>query len=247
MRTRGYYVPVLLLKSKPEKLYRLLGGVVYPIILQALFAKVGFGWGVRISGLVSGVLCAMATLMVSSLFTQKKTGPYFDIKTIADLRFAFLAAGSFFVALGESNVSNGYFIITLFLPVRPKNSHPGLFIPFFYIVEYAKYLSIPDHMAIYVLAVMNAGGVLGRIAPAYLSDSMGRYNLLIPSAFFSGLTCLVFWLFAKSLVSIMLFSALYGFFSGSFVSVINPCVAQISHITQIGTRTGMLYSIISFP
>ena len=102
-------------------------------------------------------------------------------------------------------------------------------------------------MAFYVLAVMNAGGVLGRIAPAYLSDRIGRFNLLIPSAFLSGLSCLVFWLFAKSLVSVMLFSFLYGFLSGSFVSVVNPCVAQISEMPQMGTRIGMLYSIISFP
>lgn len=77
------------------------GGVVYPIALQFLFAKVGFSWGVRISGLVSSVMCAIATLMVSSLFIQKKTGPYFDINTIADTRFALLAIGSVFVALGE--------------------------------------------------------------------------------------------------------------------------------------------------
>jgi hypothetical protein len=29
--------------------------------------------------------------------------------------------------------------------------------------------------------------------------------------------------------------------------VITPCVAQISDIRQIGTRIGMLYTIISFP
>ena len=101
-------------------------------------------------------------------------------------------------------------------------------------------------MAFYVLAVMNAGGVLGRIAPAYLSDSIGRFNLLVPSAFFSGLSCLVLWFFAKSLASVMVFSVLYGFLSGSFVSVVNPCVAQISDMPQMGTRIGMLYSIVSF-
>ena len=102
-------------------------------------------------------------------------------------------------------------------------------------------------MSFYVLAVMNAGGVLGRVAPAYISDSVGRFNLLIPSAFFSGLSCVVVWLFAKSLVSVMLFSSLYGFFSGAFISLVTPCVAQISEIGQMGARIGMLYSILSFP
>lgn len=114
-------------------------------------------------------------------------------------------------------------------------------------MEYAKHFSIPDHMAFYALAVMNAGGVLGRIAPAYLADRLGRFNLLVPSAFLSGLLCLVFWLFAKSVVSIMLFSVVYGFVSGSFVSVVTPCVAQISDMAQMGTRIGILYTIISFP
>ena len=123
----------------------------------------------------------------------------------------------------------------------------GIFIPFFYIVEYAKFLSISDDMAFYILAVMNAGGLLGRIAPAYLADKVGRFNLLVPSAFLSGLSCLVFWFFAKSLVAVMMFSVVYGFLSGSFVSVINPCVAQISHMSQMGTRIGLLYSIISIP
>jgi MFS family permease len=123
----------------------------------------------------------------------------------------------------------------------------GLFIPFFYIVEYAHHLSIAPQMTFYVLAVMNAGGFFGRITPAYFSDTIGRFNLLVPSAFFSGLACLVFWMFAKSLVAVMLFAAAYGFFSGAFISVITPCIAQISDIRQIGTRIGMLYSIISFP
>jgi hypothetical protein len=39
--------------------------------------------------------------MVSSLFVQKKAGPYFDISTMTDIRFVLLATGSAFVALGE--------------------------------------------------------------------------------------------------------------------------------------------------
>jgi MFS family permease len=123
----------------------------------------------------------------------------------------------------------------------------GLFIPFFYIIDYAHDLAIPTRMTFIVLAVMNAGGVIGRIAPAYLSDSIGRFNLLVPAAFLSGVLCVLFWMFARALVPLMLFAAAYGFTSGAFISVITPCVAQISDIRQIGSRIGLLYSIISFP
>ncbi|KAJ7882538.1 MFS general substrate transporter [Mycena olivaceomarginata] len=199
------------------------GGVMYPIMLQRLFQLVGFGWGVRISGLLSGVVCCIAILTVTRHAPPKQRGATCKLsETFRDSRFVLLAAGSSLVAL-------------------------GLFIPFFYIVDYAHDLAIPPSMTFIVLAVMNAGGVIGRIAPAYLSDKIGRFNLLAPAAFLSGLLCVLFWVFARSLVPLMLFAAAYGFTSGAFISVITPCVAQISDIRQIGSRIGILYSIISFP
>ncbi|KAJ6460074.1 MFS general substrate transporter [Mycena vitilis] len=199
------------------------GGVMYPIMLQRLFALVGFGWGVRISGLISGLVCCIAIATVTRYAPPKQRGATCRLsETFTDSRFVLLAAGSCFVAL-------------------------GLFIPFFFIVDYAHDLAIPSRMTFIVLAVMNAGGVLGRIAPAYLSDKIGRFNLLAPAALLSGLLCVLFWLFARALVPLMLFAAAYGFTSGAFISVITPCVAQISDIRQIGSRIGILYSVISFP
>ncbi|KAJ7500859.1 MFS general substrate transporter [Mycena galericulata] len=199
------------------------GGVMYPVMLQRLFQLVGFGWGVRISGLLTGVCCCIAIATVTRYAPPKQRGATCKLsETFRDPRFALLAAGSCLVAL-------------------------GLFIPFFFIVEYAHDLKIPSQMDFTILAVMNAGGVIGRVAPAYLSDTLGRFNLLAPAAFLSGLLCVLFWLFAKSLVPLILFAAAYGFSSGAFISVITPCVAQISDIRQIGSRIGILYSVISFP
>jgi MFS family permease len=95
--------------------------------------------------------------------------------------------------------------------------------------------------------MMNAGSVVGRVLPAYLSDAIGRFNLLAPFAFLAGLSCLFLWRFAHTLPLVFVFASLYGFFSGAFISVINPCVAQISDEHELGTRIGMLYSLISFP
>jgi MFS family permease len=167
--------------------------------------------------------CVAATLTVKSAPSPTQRGPSSDLKILPDARFSLLAGGSCLVTL-------------------------GLFIPFFYIVDYARHISVSEHMSFYVLAVLNAGGVLGRLAPATLSDTIGCFNLLAPSAFLCGLSCLILWIVtAKSLATLMLFASIYGFFSGAVISLVNPCVAQISHIRQIGTRIGMLYSVISFP
>lgn len=110
---------------------------------------------------------------------------------------------------------------------------------------------------------MNAGGILGRIVPACLSDAVGRFNLLTPSAFLSGLLCIVLWLplaviadrsataagveGGRAWVGALVFAVFYGFSSGAFVALMTPCVAQISEVKKVGTRIGVLYSVISFP
>jgi MFS family permease len=198
------------------------GGVVYPIMLRYLFNKVGFGWTVRISALMAAVLCVVAVLTVKVRRPIKRAGLIWDARTIKDRRFLLLTAGAFLVCL-------------------------GMFTPYFFLANYAESLHISSEAAFYVLSILNAGGVVGRVAPAWLSDKIGRFNLLCPSAFLSGLTCLVFWMFSKDLVSISVFAALYGLLSGTFISIVIPCVAQISDMSEMGTRIGALYTFTSAP
>ncbi|OBZ74448.1 putative transporter MCH4 [Grifola frondosa] len=202
-----------------------IGGTVYPILLQKLFIHIGFAWGVRVSGFICLALCAVATGTVTSRLSPKRCptqSPWLDVKTFKDTQFVLLVIGSCFISL-------------------------GLFIPFFYIVSYGLDIGVSPNTAFYVLAVLNAGSVLGRIAPALVADAFGRFTLLVPCAFMAGLSSLVIWTFARSLPSLMLYAALYGLFSGAFNALIVPCIAQVSDIREIGVRIGILYSVISFP
>jgi hypothetical protein len=79
-------------------------------MLQHLFEKIGFAWGVRVSALISGVGCVIATLTVSNnRGVQRKNSeglqirnsmPYVDTTAFKDPRFLLLTLGSCFVALG---------------------------------------------------------------------------------------------------------------------------------------------------
>ncbi|KAI0350173.1 MFS general substrate transporter [Trametes cingulata] len=201
-----------------------VGGVVYPIMYQQLFNRVGFAWTVRISGFLSLALCGVAVALITSRLStpQDSDAPWFDTKVFRDAPFRLVIAGSILISF-------------------------GIFIPFFYIVDYSTDHSISPQTAFYVLSVMNAGGIIGRLAPSFIADSLGRFNILVPCAFLAGFSMLVFWTFAHTLATIMLFAAIYGFFSGAFNALIIPCVVQISDMREIGTRIGVLYSIISFP
>ena len=123
----------------------------------------------------------------------------------------------------------------------------GLFTPFTFIVSYAADQGISPDTAFYVLAVLNAASVLGRVAPAHFADAFGRFALLVPCAFLAGLSTVLLWPAAHSLAPLVAYAALYGVFSGAFNALIVPCIAQISDIREIGMRIGLLYSIISFP
>lgn len=199
-----------------------VGGVVYPIMLRQLFLRAGYAWAVRASTLLSAACCVIAIVTVRKKGRKKCSG-WMDVKMFKDACFMLLATGSFFICL-------------------------GIFTPFFYIVSYAEDRAlVSQNTAFYVLSVMNAGGVFGRIVPAILSDKIGRFNLLMPTSFLAGLSCLIFWMLAKTMIAVMGFAAVYGFLSGAFISVITPCVAQISDISEIGSRIGALYTLISVP
>lgn len=200
-----------------------VGGVVYPIMLQRLFLMVGFGWGVRIAGFICLALCSLACCMVSSrLECRRSTHPWFDMQHFKDDKYLLVIIGSMIISI-------------------------GLFVPNFYIVTYATANGVSPRVAFYVLAVLNAGGIFGRVIPSYLSDACGRFNVLALSAFAAGLATLVFWPFAHGITAIMLYAALFGICSGGFNALVVPSVGQISEVRQIGTRIGMLYSMISFP
>ena len=216
-----------------------LGGVVYPIMLRLLLPQIGYAWAVRASTLLSAACCIVALCTVRSK-SRKKCTAWIDTKMFQDARFLLLVAGSFFICFGKKQ--------SCLMEVVIDNGEKGIFTPFFYITSYAEDRALVSReTAFYVLSVMNAGGVFGRIVPAILSDKIGRFNLLIPTAFLAGLSCLTFWMFSKTPIAVIVFAVVYGFLSGAFISVVTPCVAQISEISEIGSRLGALYTLISVP
>ena len=68
---------------------------------------------------------------------------------------------------------------------------------------------------------------------------------MVLTTFFSCIIVLALWLPARGNIPIIIFAGLYGFSSGTFVSMVPALVAQISDIRQIGVRNGTNFLIIS--
>jgi MFS family permease len=124
-----------------------LGGVIFPIMVQQLIPKVGFGWSMRITAFLILAMLAFANVTVKSRLTPNPSPlnpmefvrplqewPFF-LTTIGALLFAF---GMFLpinyvivhgIHLGMSVRLSGY-LIPILNAARYAQPHPTLLFPF---------------------------------------------------------------------------------------------------------------------
>ncbi|KAJ6597781.1 major facilitator superfamily domain-containing protein [Mycena vulgaris] len=196
------------------------GGVIWPIVLNQLSSRTSFENAVRVTGAIAGMLLAIANLVMKTKpHSTGDVAPEFKV-ILTDWAFMSSVAGAFVVGL-------------------------GLFFPYFYLQLYAVDKGLNDNLAFYVLAIMNAGSVGGRILPNFVADRMGPYNMMIPClAISSALTFSIFGL--EDFAGIVIFGVLYGFWSGSYVSLVPALIlSTASNGGEHGTRMGVAFSLVS--
>ena len=222
------------------------GGICWPFMLERLFGAIGFAWTVRTAGFMCLALLTLSCFLVVPRLPPRKSAEvsFNDIKKMfADWRYTLLTAAMFFVFW-------------------------GMFIPFYYLPAYGLAHEMSLYMANNLLAMLNAGSFVGRIASGILADRLGgyvntrpfltssaghvtsahyhRFNITFICALCAGV--LLMCLHAiKTPAGIIVFSVLYGFFSGGLISLQSACVAQItSDMNAIGIKIGLLMAICSF-
>ncbi|KAF8880778.1 major facilitator superfamily domain-containing protein [Infundibulicybe gibba] len=201
-----------------------VGGIIWPIMLNQLSQRTSFANAIRATGAVAGALLIAANLMVKTKLPERSNGNRFSKKP--NFRAIFTDA-AYLISIAAA------FCISL-----------GLFFPFFYLQLYARDKGVSPELAFYVVAILNAGSVLGRLLPNFFADKFGPYNMLIPCLVIS--STLVFSIFGlHNFAGIAVFGLLYGFWSGSYVSLIPSLLAQLStHMGEQGTRMGIAFSIV---
>jgi len=199
-----------------------LGGVIFPIMVNKLIPDVGFGWSMRIVAFV-----ILGLLIVANLTIKSRLPPRGRPLDVAQFTTPFTELP--FLTL----------VIACFLFFM------GLFLPINFIQTQALAQGMSLNMAQYLIPILNAASIFGRIIPGILADRWGRYNLNICMSLLSGIFTLALWLPASGNAPIIVFAALYGFTSGAFVSLAPGQLAQISKVEQIGVRSGLLFAVNS--
>lgn len=199
------------------------GGVIFPIMVTKLIPKIGFGWTMRVCGFLILALMTIANLTVKSRLPPRPKP--FHIKQftrpLKELPYLLTVLGSFF------------FFFAMFLPIN-------------YIILQAETLGMSSHLAEYLIPILNGASFFGRVLPGVAADKLGRYNTMTFMMSFTGILVLALWIPAASNAPVIVFAALYGFGSGSFVSLAPSLVAQISDVREIGVRNGTVFAVISF-
>ncbi|EED18362.1 monocarboxylate permease, putative [Talaromyces stipitatus ATCC 10500] len=208
-----------------------IGGVVFPLLFQHVSSRLGFAWATRIIALVDLITFSLAFLLIPRRFPSKQATferlvPDLSIFRQSDLMLATM--GIFFMEW-------------------------ALFIPLTYLTSFALDINMSSESAYMLLSLVNAAAVFGRWIPGYCADRIGRFNALIITIAMCLVFIVCFWIPAQSecvregnasAVAIA-FAVLFGFASGSNVSLAPVCIGQLCKIERFGRYYATAYVIVS--
>ncbi|KAG2218223.1 hypothetical protein INT45_000765 [Circinella minor] len=89
-----------------------------------------------------------------------------------------------------------------------------------------------------------AAAFVGRISAGFIADRIGLVNISIIFTFIAGLSCLVIWPFSFTYSTLIGFSIVFGFTSGTFYSLGSPIAASILKTEQFSSGVTITLLIV---
>ncbi|KAL2127318.1 hypothetical protein VTI74DRAFT_10931 [Chaetomium olivicolor] len=197
-----------------------VAGTIFPIMFSRLRPAVGFGWATRA---IAFVLLGLSALPIVFMRTRvpptRKARSVIDRSALRDAPYLCFIAGGLFSFL-------------------------TLYVTFFYVTLFATSHNVAsESFAPYLVTLLNAGSILGRIIPNALADRYGSLNMMLACTFSSAV--LVFgWLGIRNLGGAVVYVLLYGAFSGGVVSLTPSVIVSLApDMGRVGARMGMSFVI----
>ncbi|TLD11710.1 hypothetical protein PspLS_11796 [Pyricularia sp. CBS 133598] len=223
------------------------GGVLFPMIFQALIPKVGWPWTMRVIGFVLLVLCLLSIMLCRGRLPTKKLGtpenPYKDL--LPSLSIFKDGTGAMFVTtLGVFFVEWAYFV-------------PITFVPSYYLIRQGLHgaenaVNGEAQFAYQLLAILNASSCFGRYLPGYLADKIGRFNTMIIGSLLALISVAALWLpdclsdQPPSLALLIAFVVIFGFASGANITLTPICIGQLCRTEDYGRYYATAFTVCSF-
>lgn len=198
------------------------GGVIWPIVLNELLKNngVSFGWTIRIVGFIMLPLLVLAVLTVIPPAKASIDDHHHSMLTGDEERGNTGnkdESGKTLQGTGKTHKQSLVSLLKdatfLVLCSGLAISYLGMFSPFFYATSYAQNLGHSTSFAFYLVSIVNAASLFGRILPGVLADRYGHFSICGTAALLSGATALC-WTAAKSSGALVVWCLAYGLTSG---------------------------------
>ncbi|KUJ23902.1 MFS monocarboxylate transporter [Mollisia scopiformis] len=199
-----------------------VGGIMFPLILKSVFEHLSWAWSMRIVALIVAGMMIAGNLCIKGRLPPRKNGGAVDLRCFRDARFSWATVG----------VSCFEFVLFGALGLLPT---------------YAILQGFSSQTAFNIIAILNAGSALGRSLSGYISDHLGRFNTMLLTLIWSLVVTLALWLpIGKQVVLFYIFAPLFGFGSGSIISMAPVCIGQLCKADEYGQFYGTSYSVVAF-
>ncbi|KAB8260977.1 major facilitator superfamily domain-containing protein [Aspergillus pseudonomiae] len=199
-----------------------IGGGVYPIMISKIIRILGFPWTMRICAFMILFLLIIANLTVRSRLppSPQKLSKESLMQPFKELKMMLLVAG--------------FFLLTF-----------GIFVPMNYLVTEAIAKGMSRDLAEYLVAILNAGSLFGRLGAGIFADTIGPYNIFVVVTYIASILVLALWIPVSNKPGTIVFAVLFGFATGAYVALAPSLVVKLSPYPEIGYRTGLLFLFAS--
>ena len=192
-----------------------------PFILNSLLESYGFRTTLRIW---AAALCILSSPLIYFL---RPRVPVSSVSQPPRQGLSFLRSSTFWLLeIGLIAESLGYFIPSIYLP------------------SFARSLGLSSSIGTLLVALLNGAGVVSTIIMGMLCDRLHVTTVVLLSTVGAAISVFIFWGLSTALPLLCVFSILYGFFAGGFVST-NAGVIKIMKARDEAADVGTMLGIIS--
>jgi MFS family permease len=200
-----------------------IGGLVYSLASSAMIQSIGLGWAFRILAIITLVVNGSCTILIRD--RNKAIGSIykaFSSELLKRPEFLLLLGWGFFSMLG--------YVVLLFS-----------------VADYGRSIQLTAQQGSVISALLNLGQGLGRPFVGYFSDAAGRINMALLGTLFSGLFCLLIWIFAKTYGIMIFFALITGATAGTYWTTIAPVSAEVVGMRILPSALSIVWVSLILP
>ncbi|KAI8667227.1 hypothetical protein LRP88_01025 [Fusarium phalaenopsidis] len=225
IRRRGLAMGIALAGSS-------VGSVIFPIIFRYTFPGIGWKWSMRIMAFISAgllipaMLCFIPFNRLHGITSDGQPRPKSSALNLAAFKspaFSFVTAGLFMLEFAIFSIAGLLPSISTRAGFTPEDGYT-------------------------LLAIIGSTSTFGRIIPGLIGDRIGHFNVLLISMAFTILFMGVMFVpFGTTSAPVLYtWSGLWGFGSGSFLSITPVCMGKTCETKDYGRYYGTMNCVISF-